>query len=145
MKLIEAHANAKENEKLTCTIGNETITSCEKQDINHFDMGVRFALSDQWQIIPAEPKVLTSMEAYKKRYIHPAKTLKEESVHFCWFDSGFDEGKPQGRLERDIELREGLSSITDISIKLYEMYGLDHWAVIELTEILRNLKPLNPK
>lgn len=64
------------------------------------------AMSDQWKIIPAEPKVLTAEEIIKeKRKIFRDDWIAANTLDFVNMCGA--EFHQNGRLERDLELRGG--------------------------------------
>lgn len=62
MELKEAYEQAGDNDKLTCTVEEETTTSTEKKNIDNFDVGYRFAISNQWKIIAAKKEPVSTLE-----------------------------------------------------------------------------------
>jgi hypothetical protein len=86
------------------------------------------ALSKEWIIIPADPKVLTYHDYFLK---WKGKPLPEDV---------FNAAHQNGRLERDLELR----AIVDFVVKNIDF--LDAWdSAQDIIEAARNLKPLNPE
>jgi len=56
-----------------------------------------------------------------------------------WFGKGFEYGKIQGRLERDLELREAIET-------LKEFVGVEGFSFRnDIDRMIKNLKPLNPE
>ena len=97
---------------------------------------VKDSLSDKWQVQKAEPKVLTVEECFKKYSIRQME--KDFAPGRDYFHFGFGDGKGQGRLERDLEVRPVVKAIqkyqNDDSIEFHES---------GIFEALENLKPLN--
>lgn len=150
MRLVEAISRMKtgdtcrrkdESTRMMIDPRTENIIFADVEGEEFFDFDKEDILADDWEIIRAEPEVLTSIEAYKNRYIHPAKTPQEESTHICWFDSGFDEGDKNGQIKewkRTTELRGAAALINYDGTVSLEKHG-EYLQCIR--EALNNLNP----
>jgi len=80
-----------------------------------------------------EPKVLTAEESLKR--FQPDE-FRSTSDFKDGYRCGFDNGKPQGRLERDLELKPLIEAVKE--------YRDDYQAYESMViRYLQNLKPLN--
>jgi hypothetical protein len=73
-------------------------------------ISLRYAVSDDWEIVPVEPKVLTAEEWYKSFYSWEELGISrydEQSQRIATFNAGHK----NGRLERDLELRPAIESM----------------------------------
>ena len=87
--------------------------------------------------IKAEPKVLTAEESMEKNYV--ANKIYCVEWKKGYFD-GFDDGKDQGRLERDLELRE----LREAAEYASETITSEMTGIRKINTALENLKPLKP-
>lgn len=101
------------------------------------------ALSDQWQVIPAESKVLTADQIRTKvRAEDPINTKSVGTVMYECADYGIE----SGRLERDLEYKELIEAVGKVlswepgKIKVGDFGYTD---LHNLLNALKNLKPLN--
>ena len=89
--------------------------------------------SDRWQIIPAEPKVLSVDEAAEK-YLN----FSNADQNYCMgWRTGFFRGHSNGRLERDLELRPAIDLIEKRLSK-----PVDSFDYPEMLAVIRKIKPL---
>lgn len=106
MELKEAYEKANNNDKL---FHMETDDGHEYKELKKYfyesEVSPYIVLSDKWQIIKHDPKVLTAEESWIER-CYPDISPKAKTAYL----SGFDDGKPQGKLERDQELMPAIQA-----------------------------------
>jgi hypothetical protein len=131
MELKEAYEKASDDDKLTILKAGEAWYSIRKSDMHDIEIVFEYAISDQWKIIPAKPKVLTAEEC-----LHEYSGRIEAADYIA----GFEDGKPQGRLERDLELRPVFEAVEEYEEKLGEYESRN-----AILEAYANIPPLNKK
>jgi hypothetical protein len=100
-------------------------------------ISLRYAVSDDWEIVPVEPKVLTAEEWYKSFYSWEELGISrydEQSQRIATFNAGHK----NGRLERDLELRPAIEEMREATLNdvTYDEYD------DRLHEALKNIPPL---
>jgi len=105
---------------------------------NHLGLSYNQINSDKWQVKKAEPKVLTFAEWKNKE--------SDGYGDLCFYDieyECFNAGHKNGRLERDLEYKELLKAVEELTTVLpNSKYLLPETRTI--VKIYNRLKPLNP-
>lgn len=148
MTFQEARAKAKDGDLLRLVLkkesGPEITTSIFVGEKGKFHLSFQQYDSDQWQIIPAEPKVLKDVMEYLKSVNASDKIGHSELGRL---ECTFKAGHKNGRLERDLELRPVVDDFKEIETTLANMDSLikpESFEIYKLVQsALRKLKPLN--
>ncbi len=135
MRLHEALEKANDNDKIRHDWGGLEFF---KKDITSFYMSARAAVSVEWQIIPAEPKVLTAEQIVDSVNNEYVKIREEDFLTYQTAIQIAKLGQKNGRLERDLQSRPLVESI-----QKYIDDDNIQWHKSGIEEALQNLKPLN--
>ncbi|MCK5604924.1 hypothetical protein KAR91_23745 [Candidatus Pacearchaeota archaeon] len=116
-------------------------TGYSKKQLLENPNGLRPAVLDHfsniWRVKKADPKVLTVDQAWEKYRNMCFKGFSDIDSIPNAYTTGFADGKSEGRLERDLELRPVFKALSD-----WES-GKDRDGRV-LLQIFQNLKPLKP-
>lgn len=116
MKFEEARRQAKNGDKLRLPIiltnELEKITEIIVGEKGCFNLSWEQYDSDQWEIIRAEPKVLTEDELWDGG--HFMHGVYDEVISVTTFRRIFRKAHQNGRLERDIELRPLVDKVKEL-------------------------------
>lgn len=107
----------------------------------NFDLTWKQYDSDQWQIIPAEPKVLTTEEIIEKN-------LKEYNTRPDYYSEALSIlsiARDNYRLERDLEVRPLTKAIENAIHVMGDNTGDFGSAIGLVSQELKNIKPLKEK
>lgn len=157
MTFQEARSKAKDGDLLRLVSkregGSETTTEIKVGEKGEFRLSFEQYDSDQWQIISAEQKVLSAEEYINREYDKP---FPEGDLSIHDIEYTFEFANQNGRLERDLELRDAIKGYWYILelISAQPVFSNSDGApcvriefsrdwIAKREESLKNLKPLN--
>ena len=114
MQLKEAFERANDGDKVYCgvTQGNFCVIKRDGKTPKHIQLSVKAALSDQWQIIPGDPKVLNASEIRTKvTHEDPNNTESYRKLMYVCAEYGIENGQLKEWLNHK-ELRETVEDFT---------------------------------
>jgi hypothetical protein len=121
MKLTEAFEKAGNNDTLSCNIGARTVWSTKSGAISGtFNPPFIFSISDEWEVIPEEPKVL-SVKEYVDNVGLPMHMRNEN--FYTKLKEAFESGRQNGRLELSLEIRKIVNN-KNIEFRILEIEAL---------------------
>lgn len=148
MNLKEAFERANDGDTL---VDNHSTATFLKGDYKNIMVSLVASFSIGWEVIPAEPKVLSEDEAFERDEVQDMIGGNEKWNHGCevGYRTGFQDGDKNGQLKEWLnhkELREAVSALIN-SIVYASWANMDFLDYREYVKMIKkaheNLKPLN--
>ncbi len=130
MSLREVMGKSEEHDSLKChAVDGSELTILKK---NLGDVHVKFAISNLWQILPPESKVLSANQAYLKSSVYKENYRKPPREYIIGYGDGTGNGQNKER--------KNLQPLIDAVGKYTE--GNIEWHESGILEAYENIKPL---
>ena len=137
MTMRKAYKKSNPHDTLRCEENENDTFECRSDYIYDKSIPFRFANSEKWQIIKAEPVILSANQSYLKSSVYKENYRKPPKEYIV----GFNDGDKNGQLKELLRTHKLLCAIQILS------NNCDHDGLSSLTKNVidefENLKPLN--